>query len=258
LRGSTTSPRVAELDIQAAGVRGTLGAYTGTTVVGGNRVEILLNGEEIFPATIALIRARVAHQLRPVRLRGRRALQESRPALANVARTGIKVNVLLDAVGALAMPAELREEMQRRGCKVESFRPLSPFSVDRRELSQPIAASSWWTGLVGVTRRLGISGKVERDTAPGGHCRTPMSGSKGRGSSAAGCVRRKLAGGDGRRDRRADTSAQRLESKGCVRPQCPSSQRGGSTAMYTMFLLLSPRRGTPFHITNPTSCPMTR
>src|SRR5207237_5645621 len=44
------------LDIKQPAFAATLGAYTGTTVVGGNRVEILLNGEEIFPAKLAAIR----------------------------------------------------------------------------------------------------------------------------------------------------------------------------------------------------------
>jgi phosphatidylserine/phosphatidylglycerophosphate/cardiolipin synthase-like enzyme len=45
------------LDIKQPAFAATLGAYTGTTVVGGNRVEILLNGEEIFPAKIGAIRS---------------------------------------------------------------------------------------------------------------------------------------------------------------------------------------------------------
>src|SRR5262245_24738905 len=45
------------LDIKQPAFSATLGAYTGTTVVSGNRVEVLLNGEEIFPAKLALIRS---------------------------------------------------------------------------------------------------------------------------------------------------------------------------------------------------------
>src|SRR5262245_65218394 len=35
----------------------TLEAYTGSPIVGGNRVDILLNGEAIFPAQVEAIRA---------------------------------------------------------------------------------------------------------------------------------------------------------------------------------------------------------
>jgi len=37
--------------------RTTMVAYTGSAVVPGNRVDILLNGDEIFPAKLAAIRA---------------------------------------------------------------------------------------------------------------------------------------------------------------------------------------------------------
>ncbi|PYM77391.1 MAG: hypothetical protein DME03_05095 [Candidatus Rokuibacteriota bacterium] len=52
-------------------------------------------------------------------------------ALAERCRAGVLVNVLLDAVGALAMPPELRTEMTGAGCRVETYRPLSPFTIDR-------------------------------------------------------------------------------------------------------------------------------
>ena len=35
----------------------TIEAYTGTRVVGGNTVDVLLNGDEIFPAILAAIRS---------------------------------------------------------------------------------------------------------------------------------------------------------------------------------------------------------
>src|SRR2546426_10925205 len=59
IAGCAGVPRHVELpalDVREPVFAATLGAYTGTMVVGGNRVEILLNGEEIFPAKLALIR----------------------------------------------------------------------------------------------------------------------------------------------------------------------------------------------------------
>ena len=52
----------------------TITGYTEAPVVGGNRIDVLLNGDEIFPAKLELINAATkTHQLRPVRLRGRPA-----------------------------------------------------------------------------------------------------------------------------------------------------------------------------------------
>ena len=59
IAGCAGVPRHVELpalDVREPAFAATLGAYTGTTVVGGNRIEILLNGDEIFPAKLALIR----------------------------------------------------------------------------------------------------------------------------------------------------------------------------------------------------------
>src|SRR5262245_65498513 len=93
------------LDIKQPAFAATLGAYTGTTVVGGNRVEILLNGAEIFPAKLALIRgARRTINYAQYVFEGGRPAEDVAAALAERCRAGIKVNVLRDPVGAHAQP----------------------------------------------------------------------------------------------------------------------------------------------------------
>src|SRR5881296_1861401 len=100
------------LDIKQPAFAATLGAYTGTTVVGGNRIEILLNGDEIFPAKLALIRkARTTINYAQYVFEDGPPAEEVAAALAERCRAGVKVNVLLDAVGALAMPGEHRRTM---------------------------------------------------------------------------------------------------------------------------------------------------
>src|SRR5437660_9873253 len=120
------------LDIKQPAFAATLGAYTGTTVVGGNRVEILLNGEEIFPAKLAVIRKarRTINYAQYVFEDGAPA-NEIASALAERCRAGVKVNVLLDAVGALAMPGQLREEMSSAGSRGDGYRPVNPFATVR-------------------------------------------------------------------------------------------------------------------------------
>lgn len=50
----TKLPRV---ELGEPGLHPTLQAYAGTPIVAGNDVQLLLNGEQIFPALIAAIRA---------------------------------------------------------------------------------------------------------------------------------------------------------------------------------------------------------
>src|SRR5207253_9437595 len=80
----------------------TLEAYGSAPIVGGNRVEILLNGEQTFPAQLELIRsaqqtityAQYFYADGPVS-------RDIADALAERCRVGVGVSVLLDAFGAI-------------------------------------------------------------------------------------------------------------------------------------------------------------
>ena len=242
------------LDIKQPAFAATLGAYTGTTVVGGNRVEILLNGEEIFPAKLALIRSarRTINYAQYVFEDGAPA-KDIADALAERCRAGIKVNVLLDAVGALAMPNEFRDEMKDGGCRVENFRPLRPFSINRanyRNHRRILVVD----GLVGITGGAGTSGKWSGNGRQEGHWRDTD-------IQIEGPVVEQLQGAFAENWLEATGVAiggpeyfprRRLESKGDVDAQVVrSSPAGGGTAMYTMFLLALASARHSIHITNP-------
>ena len=243
-----------KLDIKQPAFAATLGAYTGTTVVGGNRVEILLNGEEIFPAKLALIRGarRTINYAQYVFEDGEPA-EDVAAALADRCRAGIKVNVLLDAVGALAMPNALRDEMSKAGCRVETYRPLRPFALDRlnyRNHRRILVVD----GLAGVTGGSGISGKWSGNGRQEGHWRDTDVLLEGpvveqlQGAFAENWLEATgvALGGPDYFPRR------RLDSKGLVDAQVVrSSPAGGSTAMYTMFLLALASARHSIHITNP-------
>jgi len=232
----------------------TLGGYSGTPVVGGNRVDILLNGEEIFPAKLAAIRSarRSINYAQYVFENGKPA-EEIAAALAERCRAGIQVNVLLDAVGALAMPAELRTEMTDAGCRVESFRPLGPFTFDRfnnRNHRRILVVD----GVVGVTGGSGISGKWSGNGKQSGHWRDTDVRIEGpvveqlQGAFAENWLEATgvAIGGPAYFPRR------RLDAKGDVDAQVVrSSPAGGSTAMYTVFLLALSSARQSIHITNP-------
>jgi cardiolipin synthase len=242
------------LDIKQPAFAATLGAYTGTTVVGGNRVEILLNGEEIFPAKLAAIRKarRTINYAQYVFEDGEPA-KEIAAALTERCGAGVKVNVLLDAVGALAMPGQLREEMTSAGCRVENYRPLSPFAIDRvnyRNHRRILVVD----GLVGVTGGSGISGKWSGNGRQEGHWRDTD-------VLLEGPVIEQLQGAFAENWLEATGVAiggpeyfprRRLDSKGSVDAQVVrSSPAGGSTSMYTMFLLALASAQHSIHITNP-------
>jgi cardiolipin synthase A/B len=232
----------------------TLGGYSGTPVVPGNRVDILLNGQEIFPTKLAMIRSarRTINYAQYVFESGKPA-EEIAAAISERCRAGIQVNVLLDAVGALAMPGQLRTEMTEAGCRVETFRPLRPFTLDRynyRNHRRILVVD----GVVGVTGGSGISGKWSGNGKEAGHWRDTDVRIEGpvveqlQGAFAENWLEATgvAIGGPAYFPRR------RLEYKGDVDAQVVrSSPAGGSSAMYTVFLLALSSAQRSIHITNP-------
>ena len=103
-------------------------AHTVSPVVGGNRAEILLNGEQIFPAMLAALRgARTTITFANFIYED----GDIADALAERCRAGVKAHVLLDAVGSSQMPRRLWTEMENAGCEVAWFHSLNPFAIKR-------------------------------------------------------------------------------------------------------------------------------
>lgn len=110
----------------------TMHALTGAPPSEGNRVEILKNGVQIFPSMLAAIR----NAKRTINLEfyiywdgeiGRLFAQ----ALAERSRAGVKVNVILDAVGSAEMSQDLIDFLQRNGIDVEWYHPLRWYTISR-------------------------------------------------------------------------------------------------------------------------------
>ena len=104
----------------------------GPAIVGGNRVLDLQNGDEIFPAMLAAIRsAQKTITFETYIYWSGDIGRELAEALAERARAGVKVAVLLDWVGSLKMEAELIETMKDAGAHVERYRPLHWYNLGR-------------------------------------------------------------------------------------------------------------------------------
>ncbi len=100
----------------------------------GNSLDVLRNGDEIFPAMLRSI-ADAQHTVdltSYVYWTGEIAMRFA-AALAERARAGLRVRVLLDAVGAHSMDSKLLQQMETAGCEVERFR--QPGDVKLGELN---------------------------------------------------------------------------------------------------------------------------
>lgn len=96
----------------------------------GNNIEVLKNGEEIFPAMLQAIRdaENQIEFLTFVYWKGdiaRRFAHE----LSKKAKEGVRVRLILDSIGAAVMSDDLSEMMGNAGVEIEWFRPVSQWKV---------------------------------------------------------------------------------------------------------------------------------
>src|SRR5687767_2911005 len=99
----------------------TLQAYGGAPILPGNDVKILLNGDQIFPAVVEVIRgARTSITYAQYFVDEGPVCEDVVNAMADRCRAGVPAHVLLDGVGALSMPARYREVLREAGCQVET------------------------------------------------------------------------------------------------------------------------------------------
>jgi cardiolipin synthase len=109
-----------------------LEAHTMGGLIDGNRVDLLLNGDEIFPAMLTAIRgATTTITFANFVYEKGRVAQDMAEALAERCRAGVGVNILLDAVGSGDMPRQFRDMWRAAGCHFAFYHPLNPFTIRR-------------------------------------------------------------------------------------------------------------------------------
>lgn len=149
----------------------TLEAHLATPVLAGNRVTPLLNGDEIFPAKLAAVRAARTSITYAEYFWGEGVIgQQLADALAERCRAGVPVKVLLDGVGTLNMPAAHLQAMERAGCRVVSFRSLAAWDP-RRHNYRNHRRILVVDGRVGISGGSGVSDKWAGDGRHQGHWR---------------------------------------------------------------------------------------
>ncbi|HET8720813.1 MAG TPA: phospholipase D-like domain-containing protein [Nitrospira sp.] len=149
-----------------------LEAFAGAPIVGGNRVDILLNGEETFPALLKDIRsARSTVTFEAYIFHEGKVADEIVAALIDRCREGVRVNMLLDAHGAGGLPERYVTALKEAGCGiVPDFRPLKLWSLERtnkRNHRRVVVVD----GRVGFTGGYGVDDTWNGDGRTNGHWR---------------------------------------------------------------------------------------
>lgn len=146
-------------------------ALTQAPITRGNRVEVLVNGDTIFPVfieTIASARLTV-NLLTYVYWAGEIGGQVA-DAVCERARAGVACRVLVDAVGGMSMGADLVQQMRDAGVEVHYFRPPKPYAV-RRLNNRTHRKVLVVDGVVGLTGGVGIADEWTGDAQDPDHWR---------------------------------------------------------------------------------------
>jgi cardiolipin synthase len=255
LAGCTLSrPEYAAPDVrigEPAFVRA-LEAHTMGGLVDGNRVDVLLNGDEIFPAMLAAIRAaRTTITFANFIYEDGAIADEMAQALAERCRAGVGVNILLDAVGSGDVPKSMQQMWRTSGCHFAFFHAINPFTIRRlnhRNHRRILVVD----GRVGFTGGTGVGEKWTGNGRRAGYWRQTdvrVEGPVVRFLQAAFAenwrdTTAQLLGGDAYfppPERRGEVAAQSVKSSGA----------SGAAEAYLLFHLAVDSARSSIHITNP-------
>ena len=230
----------------------TMEAHTNSPVVGGNRIEVLLNGDQIFPAKLAVIRsAQTSITYAEYFYADGGPAREIAEALAERCRAGVAAHVLLDGVGTLSMPDEYVRLLKGAGCHVATFRPLGLWISlgrhNKRNHRRVLVAD----GRVAITGGSGVSDKWTGDGRVEGHWRDTdvrIEGPAARNVQSAFFENWREATGELLGGEPYLSDGRPL---GQTRAQVIKSSPAGGYDMYTMYLLAIASARQSVYLTNP-------
>ncbi|MEO5695152.1 MAG: phospholipase D-like domain-containing protein [Usitatibacter sp.] len=109
-----------------------MGVLLGPPLAAGNRVDTLLNGEQIFPAMLSTIKdAQKTITFETYIYWSGDVGRQFADALSQRARAGVKVHILVDWLGSQKMEQQLLDEMKQAGVQIRQYHPLRWYSLDR-------------------------------------------------------------------------------------------------------------------------------
>jgi cardiolipin synthase A/B len=106
-----------------------LGGSASADVIGGNKLTVLKNGIEIFPAMLdAIASARHSVHFSTFIYSSGHIPREFADAFSAAAKRGVEVRMVFDKSGSKDVSPELMAQMRKAGCKVKWFRPVRWYS----------------------------------------------------------------------------------------------------------------------------------
>lgn len=110
----------------------TMAGATGVPFLAGNRVDLLNNGDEFYPAMLdAVARAEGSITIEAYIYWAGRIGREFAEALAERARAGVKVKILLDAVGSTSIGEPILKTLESGRCQLAWYNPIRLRTIGR-------------------------------------------------------------------------------------------------------------------------------
>jgi cardiolipin synthase len=138
--------------------RQTVESMTQTPLHEGNRVQILLNGDELYPHLFADLRSARSSITMQLYYAEPGAIADSvRAIVTERARAGVRVYCLFDGVGS-SLPDAYYDSLRAAGVRVRTFRPVRLYTLNRAQNRSHIRAVVI-DGVLGYTGGFGIADK---------------------------------------------------------------------------------------------------
>ena len=113
---------IRQYDVHDAQFRRSMGVLLGPPIIEGNRVEALLNGDQIFPSMLAAVRGAQKSITFETYIYWSESIgQEFSDALSERARAGVKVHLMLDFIGSMKMDTAAIQRMRDAGVQVQRY-----------------------------------------------------------------------------------------------------------------------------------------
>jgi cardiolipin synthase A/B len=160
-----------ELDPSGDGFMRAAEALTSAPISWGSEVELLINGDRIFPCMLETIRGaeKTICLTTYAWWRGDIA-HEVADALIERARAGVECNVIIDAMGGILLEREVFRRMLDAGVRVVRFRPPKPYAIKRLE-NRTHRKLLIADGCIGMTGGVGIAEEWTGDAQDPDHWR---------------------------------------------------------------------------------------
>jgi cardiolipin synthase A/B len=121
-----------EFSIDSPDFAGTVAGASGSPFLEGNRLEVLNNGDAFYPPMLAAIKgAQISITIEAYIYWAGDIGRVFADALADQAKAGIKVKILLDAIGSASIGSEILNVLESGGCQVAWYNPIRWYTLGR-------------------------------------------------------------------------------------------------------------------------------